>query len=77
MGILLTILWAIPMSYIWKPDKQLTQNPKLFTPFVRKFLKLNHVYELEELPLNGSQLKAGPELKIDLSETKKENTATI
>ncbi|XP_030573342.1 sodium-coupled monocarboxylate transporter 2-like [Drosophila novamexicana] len=76
LGILLTILWAIPMSYIWKPDKQLTQNPKLFTPFVRKFLKLNHVYELEELPLNGSQLKAGPELKIDLSETKKENTAT-
>ncbi|XP_064551030.1 sodium-coupled monocarboxylate transporter 2-like [Drosophila montana] len=70
LGILLTILWAVPMSYIWKPDKQETQNPKLYTPFVRKFLKPNLVHELEELPLNGSQLKAGPELKIDLGETK-------
>ncbi|XP_023167231.2 sodium-coupled monocarboxylate transporter 2-like [Drosophila hydei] len=56
LGAILTFLWALPMSYICKRDKQESLDPKLFTPFVRKFLPPNLVLELEELPLKVSPL---------------------
>ncbi|TDG42421.1 hypothetical protein AWZ03_011142 [Drosophila navojoa] len=53
LGLILTFLIAVPMSYICKQDKPESLNPKLFTPFIRKFLPRNLVLELEELPLKG------------------------
>ncbi|KAH8418031.1 hypothetical protein KR222_010822 [Zaprionus bogoriensis] len=55
LGILLIFIWAVPMSYVWPLDKNAKQNPKLFSPFVRKMLKVpDAVVELEELPLKGT-----------------------
>jgi len=70
LGILVTILWAIPMSYIFKSDQKESQDPKLFTPFVRKFLPPSQVTELEELPLKAELIKYNPELHIDISKFK-------
>lgn len=47
------------MSYVWPLDKNEKQNPKLYSPFVRKMLKVpDPVVELEELPLKGSSTQA-------------------
>ncbi|XP_060645920.1 sodium-coupled monocarboxylate transporter 1-like [Drosophila nasuta] len=71
IGILATILWAVPASYIFKSDEKNVQNPKLFSPFIRKFLTPHQVTEIEELPLNGDQLKEKSELHIDISKFEK------
>lgn len=50
------------MSYVWPIDKNEKQNPKLYSPFVRKLLKVpDPVVELEELPLKGSPAQAEKE----------------
>lgn len=41
---------AIPLSYIWKRDKEEKMNPKLYSPFVKRFLS-QPVMEKEEVPL--------------------------
>lgn len=59
LGVLLIFIWAVPMSYVWPLDKNEKQNPKLYSPFVRKMLKVpDPVVELEELPLKGSSTQA-------------------
>ncbi|KAH8418033.1 hypothetical protein KR222_010828, partial [Zaprionus bogoriensis] len=70
LGIILTLLWGIPISYIFKPEKNLTVDPKLFSPFIRKLLAPPRVLELEELPLKESHLKQDAELKIDMNPVK-------
>ncbi|KAM7362744.1 uncharacterized protein ACRADG_013305 [Cochliomyia hominivorax] len=40
LGTFLVFISAIPLSYIWKRDKEDYQNPKLYSPFVKKFLNL-------------------------------------
>ncbi|KAI8124518.1 Sodium-coupled monocarboxylate transporter 2 [Lucilia cuprina] len=50
MGVLLVWLSAIPMSYIWKRDKEEKMNPKLYSPFVKSFLS-QPVVQKEEVPL--------------------------
>ncbi|KAM8706331.1 hypothetical protein ACLKA7_010585 [Drosophila subpalustris] len=70
VGIFATILWAIPMSYIFKSDPKARPDYKLFTPFARRFLPANQLTELEELPLRGEQFKENPELHIDITKFK-------
>ena len=41
---------AIPLSYIWKRDKEEKMNPKLYSPFVKRFLSQPFM-EKEEVPL--------------------------
>ncbi|XP_037824171.1 sodium-coupled monocarboxylate transporter 2-like isoform X1 [Lucilia sericata] len=50
MGVFLVWLSAIPMSYIWKRDKEEKMNPKLYSPFVKSFLSQTDV-QMEEMPL--------------------------
>ncbi|XP_017145116.1 sodium-coupled monocarboxylate transporter 2 [Drosophila miranda] len=59
LGAILVFAWAIPMSYVWPTDKEEKQNPKLYSPFVRKMLNVpDPVVEIEEMPLKSSDLKA-------------------
>ncbi|KAL7728675.1 hypothetical protein ACLKA6_004056 [Drosophila palustris] len=52
IGVFLIFLWAVPMSYVWRKDKTEKQNPKLYSPFVRRMLNVSDtVEEPEELPL--------------------------
>ncbi|KAH8306384.1 hypothetical protein KR018_009675 [Drosophila ironensis] len=54
VGALLVFAWAIPMSYVWPTPKDEKQNPKLYSPFVRKWLNPEGpVLELEDLPLKA------------------------
>ncbi|KAH8311681.1 hypothetical protein KR044_007472 [Drosophila immigrans] len=76
VGILVTILWAVPASYIVKADPKDLQNSKLFSPFIRKFLTPYQATELEELPLNGDKLKEKHELHIDLTKFQKSKNGT-
>ncbi|XP_030369484.1 sodium-coupled monocarboxylate transporter 2-like [Scaptodrosophila lebanonensis] len=70
LGAALVFVWAIPMSYVWR-DQGEKLNPKLFTPFVRRFIAVpNSVQELEELPLKGPLPKDATELEIDVAERK-------
>jgi len=44
------------MSFVWRRDTNEKQNPKLFSPFVRRMLHVsNPVLELEELPLKQTE----------------------
>jgi len=73
LGTALIFLWAVPMSYIWRPDKNEKQNPKLYSPFVRKFLTLPEPdQELEEVPLQGANNGEIPHVRIDPGEKEKE-----
>lgn len=67
---MLTLLWGVPMSYIFKTDKEESQDPKLFSPFIRKFMNIPKEVELEELPLKQSQVKEDSEIKIDIIQGK-------
>ncbi|XP_030080602.1 sodium-coupled monocarboxylate transporter 1-like [Drosophila hydei] len=52
LGAILIFVCAVPLSYIWRPDKNDKQNPKLYSPFVRNMLNVSDPeVELEELPL--------------------------
>ncbi|XP_060645921.1 sodium-coupled monocarboxylate transporter 1-like [Drosophila nasuta] len=56
IGAILIFVWAIPMSYVWPRDKNEKQNPKLYSPFVRRMLSATEpVLELEELPLKENE----------------------
>ncbi|XP_062126676.1 sodium-coupled monocarboxylate transporter 1-like [Drosophila sulfurigaster albostrigata] len=56
IGAILIFVWAIPMSYVWPRDKNEKQNPKLYSPFVRRMLNASEpVLELEELPLKENE----------------------
>ncbi|XP_068152295.1 LOW QUALITY PROTEIN: sodium-coupled monocarboxylate transporter 2 [Drosophila tropicalis] len=56
IGAALVFLWAVPMSYVWKLDKDEKQNPKLFSPIVRKFLNISEpAKEMEDMPLKISK----------------------
>ncbi|KAH8355920.1 hypothetical protein KR200_002233, partial [Drosophila serrata] len=73
LGTALIFLWAIPMSYVWRPDKNEKQNPKLYSPFVRKFLSLPPAeQEMEEAPLRGDKVRDIPNLRIDPGDKEKE-----
>ncbi|EDX15158.1 sodium-coupled monocarboxylate transporter 2 [Drosophila simulans] len=73
LGSALVFLCAIPLSYIWRPDENEKQNPKLYSPFVRKFLSLPvKDQELEEVPLRGSKVGETPDLRIDPTEKEKQ-----
>ncbi|KAH8381428.1 hypothetical protein KR093_004777 [Drosophila rubida] len=76
IGILVTILWAVPASYIFKIDPKELSSPKMFAPFIRKFMKAHQATELEELPLNGDKLKEKQELHIDLTKFQKEKNGS-
>ncbi|KAH8382273.1 hypothetical protein KR009_002597, partial [Drosophila setifemur] len=66
LGTFLIFLWAVPMSFIWKPDETEKQNPKLYSPFVRKFLTHPKVeQEMEEVPLRETKVIDIPDLQID------------
>lgn len=58
------------MSYIFKPDNEESQDPKLFSPFIRKFIDAPREVELEELPLKQTQVKENSELKIEVVQAK-------
>lgn len=70
LGVLLTLLWGVPMSYILKTDKEESQDPKLFSPFIRKFMNIPKEVELEELPLKQSHVERDSEIKIDIKQGK-------
>lgn len=53
LGVVLVWLLAIPLSYIWKSSEE-KLNPKLFTPFVRRFLTQPSI-EMEEMPLKTAK----------------------
>nr|NP_001189331.1 uncharacterized protein Dmel_CG2187, isoform B [Drosophila melanogaster]NP_651890.1 uncharacterized protein Dmel_CG2187, isoform A [Drosophila melanogaster]AAB39701.1 unknown [Drosophila melanogaster]AAF57192.1 uncharacterized protein Dmel_CG2187, isoform A [Drosophila melanogaster]ADV37421.1 uncharacterized protein Dmel_CG2187, isoform B [Drosophila melanogaster] len=73
LGSALVFLCAIPLSYIWRPDENEKQNPKLYSPFVRKFLSLPVTdQDLEEVPLRGSKVAATPDLRIEPTEKEKQ-----
>ncbi|XP_034484338.1 sodium-coupled monocarboxylate transporter 2-like [Drosophila innubila] len=56
LGAILIFLWAVPMSFVWRRDTNEKQNPKLFSPFVRRMLNISDpVVELEELPLKQTE----------------------
>ncbi|KAM8706332.1 hypothetical protein ACLKA7_010586 [Drosophila subpalustris] len=56
IGVFLIFLWAVPMSYVWRKDKTEKQNPKLYSPFVRRMLNVSDtVEEPEELPLKQTE----------------------
>jgi len=56
IGAILIFVWAIPMSYVWQRDNNEKQNPKLYSPFVRRMLNVSDsVVKLEELPLKQSE----------------------
>ncbi|XP_017026629.1 sodium-coupled monocarboxylate transporter 2 isoform X1 [Drosophila kikkawai] len=70
LGALLVFAWAIPMSYVWPTAKDEKQNPKLYSPFVRKLLNQpGPVLELEELPLKAPL--------PDEEEVKEKNNGTV
>lgn len=50
MGVFFVWISAIPLSYIWKRDKEEKMNPKLYSPFVKRFLSQSAVIK-EEVPL--------------------------
>lgn len=50
LGAFLVWILAIPLSYVWKRDKHEKMNPKLYSPFVKRFLS-QPVIEKEEVPL--------------------------
>ncbi|XP_030573592.1 sodium-coupled monocarboxylate transporter 2-like [Drosophila novamexicana] len=59
LGAILIFVWAVPMSYVWRPDRNEKQSPKLYSPFVRNMLSVpDPVLELEELPLKEPLTKA-------------------
>ncbi|XP_030379943.1 sodium-coupled monocarboxylate transporter 2-like [Scaptodrosophila lebanonensis] len=69
LGVLLVFLWAIPMSYVWTPDKMRKQSPKLFSPFVRKFLPEPEIMkEAEGLPLRDTIPNEATKLEVEISE---------
>ncbi|EDW24373.1 GL23435 [Drosophila persimilis] len=73
VGALLVFFWAVPMSYVWPPDPNEKQNPKLYSPFVRKFLNLsNSEQEMEEVPLRKATVREIPELRVDAKEKETE-----
>ncbi|KAM7360896.1 LOW QUALITY PROTEIN: sodium-coupled monocarboxylate transporter 1-like [Cochliomyia hominivorax] len=51
LGASMVFLSAIPLSYIWKRDKEEKQDPKLYSPFVKKFLSKPLSRTYEEVPL--------------------------
>ncbi|KAL9897340.1 sodium-coupled monocarboxylate transporter 2-like isoform 1-T1 [Glossina fuscipes fuscipes] len=53
LGVVLVWLLAIPLSYVWKSSEE-KLNPKLFTPFVRRFLTQRSI-EMEEMPLKTAK----------------------
>ncbi|SPP82650.1 sodium-coupled monocarboxylate transporter 2-like [Drosophila guanche] len=73
VGALIVFVWAVPMSYVWPHDRHEKQNPKLYSPFVRKFLNLSDSeHEMEEVPLRKTTVKEIPELRVDAKEKDKE-----
>ncbi|EDW84257.1 uncharacterized protein Dwil_GK14044 [Drosophila willistoni] len=63
LGAILVFLWAIPMSYICPSDEADKKDPKLFSPFVRKFLKMIPTeLEFDELP------QKDPDHKLEIIE---------
>ncbi|XP_065368743.1 sodium-coupled monocarboxylate transporter 2-like isoform X2 [Calliphora vicina] len=50
LGAFFVWISAIPLSYIWKRDKEDKMNPKLYSPFVKSFLS-QPVVQKEEIPL--------------------------
>ncbi|KAH8313670.1 hypothetical protein KR067_009996, partial [Drosophila pandora] len=73
LGTFLIFFWAVPMSYIWRPDETEKQNPKLYSPFVRKYLTHPKAgQEQEEVPLRGTQVNEIPDLRIDPNGKEKE-----
>lgn len=65
LGSIFVWLAAIPMSYIWKRDKMEKMDPKLYSPFVKRFLNNTEGQTEEEIAL-----------KLNRS-SKEENHATI
>ncbi|EDW16658.1 uncharacterized protein Dmoj_GI10654 [Drosophila mojavensis] len=58
IGAILIFVCAVPLSYIWRPDKNDKLNPKLYSPFVRNMLNVSEPeVELEEVPLKGREGK--------------------
>ncbi|XP_065372256.1 sodium-coupled monocarboxylate transporter 2-like [Calliphora vicina] len=55
MGAFFVWLAAIPLSYIWKRDKEDKMNPKLYSPFVKRFLNQPSDQEEEEVHLRTPQ----------------------
>ncbi|KAH8311680.1 hypothetical protein KR044_007468 [Drosophila immigrans] len=56
IGAILIFVWALPMSYVWRRDKNEKLNPKLYSPFVRRLLDQDEpVVELEEVPLKKTE----------------------
>ncbi|XP_022224871.2 sodium-coupled monocarboxylate transporter 2 [Drosophila obscura] len=73
VGALVVFLWAVPMSYVWPPDRNEKPNPKLYSTFVRKFLNLsNSEQEMEEVPLRKATVNEIPELRVDAQEKERE-----
>ncbi|TDG43089.1 hypothetical protein AWZ03_010505 [Drosophila navojoa] len=60
IGAILIFVCAVPLSYIWPPDKNDNLNPKLYSPFVRQLLNVSEAeVELEEVPLKETPSKEG------------------
>ncbi|TDG43088.1 hypothetical protein AWZ03_010504 [Drosophila navojoa] len=60
IGAILIFVCAVPLSYIWPPDKNDKLNPKLYSPFVRQLLNVSEAeVELEEVPLKEPPSKEG------------------
>ncbi|KAH8381429.1 hypothetical protein KR093_004778 [Drosophila rubida] len=56
IGAILIFVWALPMSFVWRRDKNEKLNPKLYSPFVRRMLNVDEpVVELEEIPLKHTE----------------------
>lgn len=62
MGAFLVWIAAIPLSYVWKRDKEEKMNPKLYSPFVKRFLSQPTSPQKEEVPLKTPppSLSEGP-----------------
>ncbi|KAM7362745.1 uncharacterized protein ACRADG_013306 [Cochliomyia hominivorax] len=51
MGAAIIFISGIPLSYIWKSDKEDKMNYKLYSPFIKRFLKKSTNRTNEEIPL--------------------------